>query len=94
MDDRDVNELQMVESQARRTMMARADATPQLRGADKSDWFGLRREMLLRMAAVKKIMPNLRTSVAGTPTPHRSRRRIAPTLQASHFELISGKGTS
>jgi hypothetical protein len=65
---RNVNELKMVESQARRTMMARADATPQLRGADKSDWFGLRREMLLRMAA--------------------------PTLQASHFELISRKGTS
>jgi hypothetical protein len=77
-------------------MMAGADATPQLRGADKSDRFGLRREMLLRMAAVEKMMPNLRASVAGTPTPstRRGRRRIAPTLQASHFELIRGRGTS
>jgi hypothetical protein len=45
--------------------MARADARPQHRGADKSDWFGLRREMLLRMAAVEKMIPNLRASVAG-----------------------------
>jgi hypothetical protein len=93
---RNVNELKMVEFQARRTMMARADATPQLSGADKSDWFGLRRGMLLRMAAVETMMPNLRASVAGTLTPsaHRGRRRIAPTLQACHFELISRKGIS
>jgi hypothetical protein len=68
MDDapRCLNEPQMVESQARRTMMARADARPQLRGADKSDWFGRRREMLLRMAALEKMIPNLRASVAST----------------------------
>jgi hypothetical protein len=68
MDDapRCLNEPRMVESQAGRTTMARADARPQLRGGDKSDWFVLRREMLLRMAALEKMIPNLRASVANT----------------------------
>jgi hypothetical protein len=45
--------------------MARADAKLRLKGGDKVDTFSLRRQMLLRIASLEKIIPNLRGSAAG-----------------------------
>ena len=45
--------------------MARADAKLRLKGGDKVHTFSLRRQMLLRIASLEKIIPNLRGSAAG-----------------------------
>jgi len=50
--------------------MARADGIPELRGADKVDWFGLRRQMLLHIASLENMIPNLRASAAGIDDSH------------------------
>jgi hypothetical protein len=61
-----VTEPQIVESQAMRTTIACSNVRPQLGAAHKVNWFGLRRQMLLRMAALEKTIPNLRAFTAGT----------------------------
>lgn len=45
--------------------MVRADVMPRPTGADRVDSFGLRRQMLLRIAALEKMIPNVRGSAAG-----------------------------
>src|ERR1700722_2418310 len=60
-----VTKPQFVEPQQTKKIVARADAMPRARSAVKADWFGLRRQMLLRIAAIERMMPNLQAFSAG-----------------------------
>ena len=55
---RGVTEPQIVRPKAKRAITARGK--PRLGSTDKLDSFGLRREMLLRIAAIEKMIPTLR----------------------------------
>jgi len=65
-------------------MVTHAEARPQVRDADKSDWFGPRSQMLLRVAAVEEMIPDLRVFAAGTGE---SRTSGAPNFILRHFRF-------